>query len=185
MKDLYFERNESLVIHAKAMLKNIFLYSGVEELSPFNEKRCLNEVGKFLESVEKKLEKEDIKRKKRKPIQSYVDESIKVSPTIIIKPEPQLHLRKTIDEVFIEFKIEFKLSDADFGYGDLRSGKKEHVYNRVMFSRFAYYSGYTQRQIAKIFKIDRTTVIHYLNNYKHRNFIYEKSNTGAGIPVEV
>ena len=160
MKDLYFERNSELVKHAKLLLKNIYLYSGAEDVSDFNEKRCLNELGKFLDMLEKTKQKEDIIRKRKKPIQSYVDNSIKVSPTIIIKPQPQLNLRKKIGDVFLGFKSEYNLADADFGYGDLRSGKKEHVYNRVMFSRFAYASGFIQRQIAKIFNIDRSTVHH-------------------------
>jgi hypothetical protein len=185
MRDLYFERNKELITHAKAVLKNIFLYSGAEDVSEYNVNRCLNELGKFIDSIESKMQKEDIARKRRKPIQSYVDKNIKISPTIILKTEQNLFLRKNIQDAFDEFKKEYNLDDSDFGYGQLRSGKKECVYNRVMFSRYAYASGYSQRQIAKIFNIDRTTVFHYLNTYKHRNFVYDKSNSGAGRPVEV
>ena len=54
---------------------------------------------------------------------------------------------------------------------------REYVFNKVMFSRFAFNCGYSQVALGKFLKLDRTTIIYYINDYKDRNYAYQESDT--------
>ena len=90
MRDLYFERNEHLLKKANEMLSKVFIYSGAYDVSEFNRRRCLNEIGAFIDSVSKKKEINLVKKEDIKIVEVLKKKNIKVSPTIIISPERKI-----------------------------------------------------------------------------------------------
>jgi hypothetical protein len=177
MRDLYFERNEHLLKKANEMLSKVFIYSGAYDVSEFNRKRCLNEIGAFIDSVSKKKEINLVKKEDIKIVEVLKKKNIKVSPTIIISPERKIKKYKPINELFEEYKTHNGLTDADFGIGLKNPRTREYVFNKAMFSRFAFSCGYSQVALGKFLKLDRTTIIYYINEYKDRNYGYEESDT--------
>lgn len=177
MRDLYFERNEHLIKQANEMLSKVFLYSGAYEVNEHNRKRCLNEIGAFIDSVIKKGEIKLVKKEDIKVVEVLKKKNIKVSPTIVLSPEKTIRKYKPIEDLFEEYKTYHGLTDSDFGIGAKNPRTREYVFNKVMFSRFAFNCGYSQVALGKFLKLDRTTIIYYINDYKDRNYAYQESDT--------
>jgi len=168
MKTLYFERNEQLVRYAKETLKRIFLYSGAENVNKININRCLNELGKFVDLCEEKTSLAIIKKRETQMMESIKKREVNISPTIVIEPKNVIQKSKPINLFFQEYKEAYGLEDKDFGFHSYRPRSKEFVFNRAMFSRFAYGCGYTQSEISRFLRINRSSVIHYLHDYKNK-----------------
>jgi hypothetical protein len=178
MKYLYFERNENLVKYAEETLKRIFLFSGASDVNQFNKKRCLNEIGNLIDLIQ---EKKPIKNVA--PVGVRVDvlknKDVKISPTIVIQKKSQHNGNKPISVFFDEYKKTYGLEDRDFGIGVRNPRTREYVFNKVMFSRYAFGYGYKHSEISSLLRLDRTTIIYYINEYKDRNYEYEEQNTGT------
>ena len=96
-----------------------------------------------------------------------MDENLYKTNKDIIKEKP-------IEVFFEEYKKAYKLNNDDFGIDKPKPRTKEYVFNKAMFSKYAYALGYQQGQISSVLKVDRTTVLHYLNRYKDKNYVYEE-----------
>lgn len=168
--DLYFEKHENLVPMARDFFRRIFLFTGVESIDEYNLQRCINELGRFIETSDKKIN--GVRKKNDKIIE--VDRSNPADiigkkykqPIYILQPIPKSSQQKSILEFFESYKNDFGLTDDDFGFNSNERKSADFVYNKVMFSRFADGCGYNQTHIAKVMRCDRTTVIHYIRRYK-------------------
>lgn len=168
--DLYFEKHENLVPMARDFFRRIFLFTGVESIDEYNMQRCVNELGRFIESADKKIN--GVRKKNDKIIE--VDRSNPADiigqkykqPIYILQPIPKTASQKSIFDFFEGYKSDFGLTDDDFGFNKKERSAADYVYNKAMFSRFADGCGYNQTNIAKVMRCDRTTVIHYIRRYK-------------------
>lgn len=175
MEDLYFEKNENIVRRARQTLKKIFLYSGSEDVSEYNIKRCLDELGVLCDIVERNRVIKNEILNIQNPVTNIINNAIQIVERVSSQEKKKLN---SIEEFFEKYKKDNSIKDVDFGLaGFYKKRKKECVYNRAMFSRLASLRGYPQREISRILKIERSVVSHYLHYYKIPNFVHEESNS--------
>ena len=167
---MYFEKHENLVPMSRDFFRRIFVFTGVEKIDEYNLQRCINELGRFIETAEKKIN--GVRKKNDKIIEvdrsnpdAIIGKKYK-QPIYILQPIPKTDSQKSIVDFFEGYKNDFSLKDDDFGFNKKERSAADYVYNKAMFSRFADGCGYNQTQIAKVMRCDRTTVIHYIRKYK-------------------
>ena len=167
-EDLYFEKHDELVPTAKEFFKRVFFYTGVEDADEYTIKRCINELGKF---VTKAKSKTDLKRSDDEvlfTVKKAKDELLNkhTHPVYILEPRPIEAHKKSLDAFFYDYKERFNMTNSDFGWESDKKRSPKYVFNKAMFSRFAYSCGYDISQISRLMKCDRTTIIHYIRRYK-------------------